>query len=46
MQLSIQDITFFLSPLPYVRVCMTLGILKAFNFKNVSSSDISVSDPT
>jgi len=25
---------------------MTLGILKAFNFKNVSSSDISVSDPT
>ena len=43
MQLSVQDIVFFFSPLSYA--CITLGILKAFNVKNVSSSDISVSDP-
>ena len=43
MELSVQDIVFFLILLSYV--CMTLGFLKAFNVKNVSSSDISVSDP-
>lgn len=44
VQLSIQDIIFFLSLLSYT--CMTLHILKAFNVKNVSSLDISVSDLT